>query len=84
VRLRRLVAGRSPVQVGSVARNMVVVGGATAIGQGALVLASPLLTRLYDPQAFGLLSVYSAVLSVLGGWCVAAVRHGDPDRSGVY
>jgi len=62
---RRLVAGRSPVPVGSVARNIALVGGATAIGQGALVLASPLLTRLYDPQAFGLFSVYSAVLSIL-------------------
>ena len=42
-----------------------VVGGATAIGQGALVLAAPVLARLYDPQAFGLLSLYAAILSVL-------------------
>jgi hypothetical protein len=41
------------------------VGGATALGQGALVLAAPVLARLYDPRAFGLLSVYAAVLSVL-------------------
>jgi lipopolysaccharide exporter len=63
--LRRLVANGAPHQIGSVARNVAVVGGLTAIGQGALILASPLLTRLYDPQAFGLLSVYSAVLSIL-------------------
>jgi O-antigen/teichoic acid export membrane protein len=52
-------------QVGAVARNLALVGGATAIGQGALVLAAPVLARLYDPQAFGLLSVYAAILSVL-------------------
>ena len=58
-------AGRPGLHVGGVARNLVVVGGATAVGQGALVLAAPVLARLYDPQAFGLLSLYAAVLSVL-------------------
>jgi len=37
----------------------------TALGQGALVLAAPILARLFDPQDFGILSVYAAVLSVL-------------------
>ena len=41
------------------------VGGAAAIGQGALVLGSPILSRLYSPDAFGLLSVYGATLGVL-------------------
>ena len=62
----RIQAVRRPrLQVGGVARNLAVVGGATAIGQGAIVMAAPVLARLYDPQAFGLLSVYAAVLSVL-------------------
>ena len=39
--------------------------GAATIGQGAIVVAAPVLARLYDPQAFGLPSVYAAVLSVL-------------------
>lgn len=51
--------------LGGVARSVVLVGGATAIGQGALILASPILARLYSPEAFGLLSVYAAALSVL-------------------
>ena len=42
------------------------------LGQGALVLAAPVLSRLYDPEAFGLLSVYAAVLSVL--LAVASLR----------
>ena len=48
-----------------VAGGIVVVGAATALGQGAIVLAAPVLARLYDPAAFGLLSVYAALLSVL-------------------
>jgi O-antigen/teichoic acid export membrane protein len=62
----RLLPVRLPgVPRGSVARNLVVVGAGTALGQGATVIAAPVLARLYDPQAFGLLSVYAAVLSVL-------------------
>ena len=60
-----LALGLPRPKVGGVARNLVVVGGATAIGQGALVLAAPVLARLYDPEAFGLLSVYAAMLSIL-------------------
>jgi lipopolysaccharide exporter len=56
---------RPRIQLGGVARNFVVVGSATAIGQGATILAAPVLARLYDPQAFGILSVYAALLSVL-------------------
>ena len=44
---------------------MLLVGGGTALGQGALVVAAPVLARLYDPGAFGLYSVYAAVLAVL-------------------
>jgi len=58
---------------GGVARNMILVGGGTALGQGALVVASPILTRLFDPEAFGLLSVYGAVLAVLVS--VASLRY---------
>ncbi|MEA2538586.1 MAG: hypothetical protein QOF11_2820 [Chloroflexota bacterium] len=64
--------GRLHLPHGSIARNLAVVGGGTALGQGSIVLASPLLARLYDPQAFGLLSVYTAVISVL--LAVASLR----------
>jgi O-antigen/teichoic acid export membrane protein len=65
VRARLAGVGRSRVRLGGVARNLAVVGVATAIGQGALVLVAPVLSRLYDPHAFGTLSVYAAVLTVL-------------------
>lgn len=48
-------------------------GGATAIGQGALVISAPVVARLYDPAAFGIFAVYTAVLSVLIS--VASLRY---------
>ena len=38
----------------------------TVLGQAASVLLSPALTRLYTPDEFGYLSVYTAVLTILG------------------
>ena len=86
VRARFPAVGRPRPQVGGVARNLVVVGGATAVGQGALVLAAPVLARLYDPQAFGLLSLYSAILSVLVAgsslrYDLAIPISGDPEEA---
>ncbi len=50
---------------GSFARNVVVLAGGTALGQAITVLASPILTRLYAPEDFGVLAVYSSLLSIL-------------------
>lgn len=66
------VTRRSLPALGGIARSVVLVGGAAAVGQGALVLASPVLARLYTPDAFGLLSVYSALLAIL--LAVASLR----------
>jgi O-antigen/teichoic acid export membrane protein len=41
------------------------VAGGTATAQGMLLLASPVLTRLYTPADFGVLVVYVAILAVL-------------------
>lgn len=38
----------------------------TAIGQGVLVALSPLITRLYTPEAFGVYASFSALVLVLG------------------
>lgn len=37
----------------------------SAGGQGLVILSTPVLTRFYDPNAFGLLSVFSAISAVL-------------------
>jgi O-antigen/teichoic acid export membrane protein len=51
--------------LGGIARDFAIVGGSTAIGQGAILVAAPLLARLYDPRDFGILAVFAAVLSIL-------------------
>lgn len=58
-RLRGLWTGS-----GFVASTIVLVTG-TALGQAVTVLVSPLLTRLYSPQEFGILAVYAALLGLL-------------------
>lgn len=55
------------------ARSVSVLAGGTAVGQAAVVLASPLLTRLYSPEDFGLLGVYAALLLIVG--VVASLRY---------
>jgi O-antigen/teichoic acid export membrane protein len=50
---------------GGFARNVAVLAGGTALGQGLVVVFAPLLSRLYSPADFGNLAIYSSVLSVL-------------------
>ena len=46
------------------ARGVGVLVGGTAGAQALMVLAAPLLTRLYSPEDFGLLAVYSGLLAI--------------------
>ena len=50
---------------GQFARNVGKIAGGTALGQGIVLLAMPLLTRIYTPSHFGLLSVYGSILSMV-------------------
>ena len=50
---------------GVFARHVVTLASGTAMGQLLLVLALPVLTRLYSPADYGALAVYSATLTVL-------------------
>lgn len=47
------------------ARGVSVLVGGTASAQILLLLAAPLLTRLYSPEDFGLLAVYSSLLALI-------------------
>ena len=40
--------------------------GGTAGGHVIAIVAAPLLTRLYQPQDFGLLAVFAALVSIMG------------------
>jgi O-antigen/teichoic acid export membrane protein len=47
------------------ARSVAVLASGSIISQAVLLLSSPLLTRLYTPDQFGLLAVYSAAITIL-------------------
>ncbi|WP_232222256.1 oligosaccharide flippase family protein [Thioalkalivibrio paradoxus] len=55
------------------ARSVSVLAGGTAAGQFIVIAASPALTRLYSPEDFGLLAVFSALLGILG--VIASLRY---------
>ena len=61
--IRRTV--RVTLPRGRLARSVAVLAGGTALGQAITVLASPILTRLYAPEDFGVLAVYSSILGIL-------------------
>ena len=54
-------------------RGVSVLVGGTAGAQILLLLAAPLLTRLYTPEDFGLLAVYASLLAIIG--VVASLRY---------
>jgi O-antigen/teichoic acid export membrane protein len=47
---------------GGFRQKVLQVAGGTALTQGLLVAASPLLTRLYSPEDFGVLAVYMSLV----------------------
>jgi O-antigen/teichoic acid export membrane protein len=55
------------------ARSVSILAGGTAAAQGILVLSSPLLTRLYTPDDFGVLAVYASLLAIIG--VIASLRY---------
>ena len=55
---------RGRIARGSFASNVLCMVTGTAFGQATSVILAPVLTRLYAPDQFGYLSVYTAVLSI--------------------
>jgi O-antigen/teichoic acid export membrane protein len=51
---------------GRLRRAVVVLASGTAFGQLLVLAASPLVTRLYTPEDFGVLGVYTALLMLIG------------------
>mgnify|MGYP005862232109 CR=1 FL=1 len=50
---------------GSFLKNVVTLMSGTAMAQGFVVLCTPILTRIYDPDDFGVLTVYLGVITVI-------------------
>ena len=55
------------------ARNVGLLVGGTASAQLLLILASPLLTRLYTPNDYGVLAVYAGILGIFS--VIASLRY---------
>jgi O-antigen/teichoic acid export membrane protein len=56
---------KSLLSKGRFMRNALLLASGTAASQIIIVAATPLLTRLYTPEDFGLLATYVAILSVM-------------------
>ncbi len=58
---------------GSFLGNVLILAGGTGLGQLIVVLATPILTRLYGPEEFGVLTVFVSVLTIL--LSISALRY---------
>jgi len=56
-----------------VIRHVLTLAGGAALGQGLVVLAAPILTRLYTPDDLGILAAYAALVNILV--VLAALRY---------
>lgn len=61
-----MISLREVLRTKRAARGLAIVLSGSVVGQGAVVLSSPLLTRLFDPSDFGLLGVYTALVAMVG------------------
>ena len=57
---------KSSFRNGGFAGSVLNLSGSMMIGHGLVLLSTPLLTRLYTPEDFGMLGLYVALLMVLG------------------
>lgn len=56
---------------GAFGRGVATMAGGTALGQGLVILASPVLTRLYSPEEMGLFGLFTAFVGFAGvGLCL--------------
>lgn len=63
----------SPSQAVTFTKNVITLTSATAIAQIVTILVAPVLTRLYGPEAFGLLALFMSITSVIS--IVACLRY---------
>ncbi|MEM2097711.1 MAG: oligosaccharide flippase family protein [Methanothrix sp.] len=54
-------------------RSVTILTGGTALGQIIVIIASPILTRIYTPEDFGLMGVYLSILNILS--TIASLRY---------
>lgn len=55
------------------AKNVAVLMTGTAVAQALTIIVAPILSRLYDPSAFGIFALYSSMISVIA--TIASLRY---------
>lgn len=63
--MRRLLSLLKKVQDSSFGKNVVLIAGGTAFAQVVGAVLSPLITRIYPPEQYGILTVFTAILGIL-------------------
>jgi O-antigen/teichoic acid export membrane protein len=56
----------APAQSSSFTTDVLKLVTGTTFAQAVTILASPLLTRLYGPEAFGFLALFTSITSIIG------------------
>jgi len=46
-------------------RSVILIAGGTAFGQAIIIISSPIISRLYSPEEYGILTTFTAVLGML-------------------
>jgi O-antigen/teichoic acid export membrane protein len=59
-------------------KNVALLGGAKVLSQGLILAASPLLTRIYSPEDFGVVAVFTVVMGLIGGFSCMKYEHALP------
>jgi lipopolysaccharide exporter len=63
--VRRLLKIWRPLLSGGLARQVLTLSSATALAQMLALVTTPLITRLYSPEAFGHLAVFCAIVALI-------------------
>lgn len=56
---------RTPLMINSFTKNVLTLMTGTTFAQALLILISPILTRLYSPVDFGVLTLYTSILNII-------------------
>lgn len=73
MRWKSVVGEAAAALRGGFVRNVTMLASGTILAQLIVLLASPLVSRLYEPEAFGLLGVYISVVATVS--VIAALRY---------
>lgn len=65
--INRMISRLKSLTEGRFAKNIIMIAGGTAVAQLLNIITSPVLTRIYTPEEFGLLTIYTSLLNIFAG-----------------